>query len=114
MILRPIMSTSSLSENIQRSTPNPSDAFNAVEDILIGLDQKQKEVAKAIESLPFLPNPSVSERPPTATPSCHSKDLLLLKATSNSTVQSLETAFSLLHDLSSSIQIPVKIKNTGN
>ena len=112
MILRPIMSTSSLSENIQRSTPNPCDAFNAVEDILIGLDQKQKEVAKAIESLPFLPNPSVSERPPT--PSCHSKDLLLLKATSNSTVQSLETAFSLLHDLSSSIQMPVKIKNTGN
>merc|ERR1719318_1776977 len=107
---RSTISTSSLCETVNSSSTTQGDAFNAVEDILMGLDETQQEVSTAIKSLPFLPNPADGLLP---TPSCHSKDLLLLKATSTATVQCLETAFSFLQDISSR-QTPSRIKNTGN
>ena len=76
---------------MQQSSPNPGDAFDPVEDILIGLDDKQQEVFKAIESLPFIPIPS-----------CHTENHLLL-----------DTALSFLKDISSR-QTPAKIKNISS
>ena len=104
------MSGPSLWETLHVAAPSPVDAFNAVEDILLGLDYKQEELVKSIDSLSFLP---ATDKPPTL--SCHAKDLLLLKATSNATAQCLGTAFSVLQDLGSraTAQTP-KIKNAGN
>ena len=105
------MSPSSQCENFP--IPSPADAFNSVNDILMGLEYKQYEIARAIESLAF--NPGHEGAP---APFCNIKDLLLLKATSNATGQCLETAFSLLQDLSTGTRAPAhtpaRIKNTGN
>merc|ERR1719228_2096731 len=75
--LRSVMSGSSLCETLHVAAPSPVDAFNAVEDILLGLDYKQEELEKTIDSLSILSAPD--NKPPTL--SCHAKDLLLLKAT---------------------------------
>merc|ERR1719186_294051 len=122
-------STSSLCEQFLKPLTNKSDIFASVEDILHVLDEKQHEVAKAIESLPLLKNAIiVPDQHSISNPSCHSKHLLLLKATSTATLQCLETALSMLQDISCNIQAPVsgtpsrlhspsgsiKIKNTGN
>ena len=105
------MSPSSQCENFP--IPSPADAFNSVNDILMGLEYKQYEIARAIESLAF--NPGHEGAP---APFWNTKDLLLLKATSNATGQCLETAFSLLQDLSTGTRAPAhtpaRIKNTGN
>merc|ERR1719318_2188230 len=44
---RSTISTSSICEAVNRSSTTQGDAFNAVEDILIGLDEKQQEVSTA-------------------------------------------------------------------
>ena len=106
------MSPSSQNENFDRSTLSPVDAFNSVNDILMGLEFEQYEIAKAIDDLAFTP------RPDGAAHLNITQDLLLLKATSNATGQCLETAFSLLQDLSTGTRVPAhapsRIKNTGN
>ena len=106
------MSPSSQNENFDRSTLSPVDAFNSVNDILMGLEFEQYEIARAIDDLAFTP------RPDGAAHLNITQDLLLLKATSNATGQCLETAFSLLQDLSTGTRVsghaPSRIKNTGN
>merc|ERR1719187_524285 len=107
-----VMSPSSQSENFDRTILSPADAFNSVNDILMGLEFEQYEIAKAIDDLAFTP------RPNGAAPLNNGQDLLLLKATSNATGQCLESAFSLLKDLSTGTRVPAhapsRIKNTGN
>merc|ERR1719430_791648 len=70
-----VMSPSSQNENFDRSTLSPVDAFNSVNDILMGLEFEQYEIAKAIDDLAFTP------RPDRAAHLNNTQDLLLLKAT---------------------------------
>ena len=44
---RPTISKTSFCEAVHRSSTTPDDAFDPVEDILIGLNKKQQEVSKA-------------------------------------------------------------------
>ena len=117
------MSSSSLCDLI--NTTNAANNFSHVEDVLYTADEKQRKVVSTIESLPLLPRDSQEPDQP-SNPSCHSQNLLLLKATSAATLQCLESACYMLQDLS--VQTPllvsstntlpsigsVKIKNNGN
>merc|ERR1719369_1197412 len=60
-----VMSPSSQNENFDRSTLSPADAFNSVNDILMGLEFEQYEIAKAIDDLAFTPRPEQHSRSPT-------------------------------------------------
>merc|ERR1719154_297710 len=115
------MSASSICDLIAKpTTTNVDDTFSLVENVLHSVDDKQREVAKTIESFPLHPGDQPSQ------PSCHSKNLLLMKATSAATAQCLEAALSMLQDLSVQgclLGAPAstlhhtssaKIKNTGN
>merc|ERR1719430_2865589 len=65
-----VMSPSSQNENFDRSTLSPADAFNSVNDILMGLEFEQYEIAKAIDDFAFTP------RPDGAAPLNNTQDLL--------------------------------------
>merc|ERR1719233_1174757 len=54
--VRSVMSPSSQSGNF-RSLPSPTEALNSVNDILMGLEYEQYEIAKAIDYLAFSPSP---------------------------------------------------------
>merc|ERR1719154_128288 len=115
------MSASSVCDLIAKpTTTNVDDTFSLVENVLHTVDEKQREVTQTIESFPLHPGDQMTN------PSCHSQNLLLMKATSAATAQCLEAALSMLQDLSvqgcllgapASTQHhtgSVKIKNTGN
>jgi len=110
--VRSVMSPSSPCGNFGW-TPSPAEALNNVNDILMGLEYKQFEIAETIDDLAFTPRPEE-----TPAPLKRSNDLLLLKATCIATGQCLESAFTLLQDLSTTTRGPVpapsRIKNTGN
>eukprot|EP00092_Neocalanus_flemingeri_P035777 GFUD01038957.1.p1 GENE.GFUD01038957.1~~GFUD01038957.1.p1 ORF type:complete len:238 (-),score=55.55 GFUD01038957.1:145-858(-) len=117
---------SSRSEQFINPSTDTSDPFASVEDILLDMDFKHQEVVKVIESLPLPQNATQQTQP--STPNCHSKNLLLLKATSEATLHCLEAAYTLLQDITLDLQVSqletsprlypspasVKIKNTGN
>merc|ERR1719209_1696949 len=110
--VRSVMSPSSQSGNFG-SLPSPAEALNSVNDILMGLEYEQYEIAKAIDYLAFTPRPEGAPAPLN-----RPNDLLLLKATCSATGQCLESAFTLLQDLSTATRdpglAPSRIKNTGN
>jgi len=66
------------------------DAFGSVHDILQQTDLKHANLAKSIEVLP----PTGSKFP-----SCHDDELLLLKATSQTALSTMEAALNILQDL---------------
>jgi hypothetical protein len=66
------------------------DAFGSVHDILQQTDLKHANLAKTIETLS-----STS----TSLPRCHDDELLVLKATSQAALQSMEAALNILQDL---------------
>lgn len=70
------------SDQLQNLSLSALDAFGSVHDILHKVDQKHQELAKTVESLP----------------TCHDKELLILKATSQSTLLCMENALSLLQE----------------
>jgi len=70
------------SDQLQNLSLSALDAFGSVHDILHKVDQKHQALAKSIESLP----------------TCHDQDLLILKATSQSTLLCMENALSLLQE----------------
>jgi len=70
------------SDQLQNLSLSALDAFGSVHDILHKVDQKHQELAKTIESLP----------------ACHDQELLILKATSQSTLLCMENALSLLQE----------------
>jgi len=107
-------SSSSLYEYFQKPVTRPRDAFNAVEDMIVNLDSRHFEISKAIESLPSSTSSSNASPEDEVAPSCHSKNLLLIKATSCATVQCLDEAFSMLKDLANFKDTQIKLKNTGN
>merc|ERR1719193_2320270 len=112
--VRSVMSPSSRSQcGNFGSLPSPAEALNSVNDILMGLEYEQYEIAKAIDFLAFTPRPEGA-----LVPFNRPNDLLLLKATCSATGQCLETAFTLLQDLSTATRspgtAPSRIKNTGN
>ena len=104
-------SSSSLCDYFQMPVTRPRDAINAVEDMIVNLDSRHCEISQAIESLPSRSNASLEDD---VVPFCHSKNLLLIKATSCATVQCLDGAFSMLKDLACFKDTPIKLKNTGN
>merc|ERR1719209_1552876 len=78
--VRSVMSPSSQSGNFG-SLPSPAEALNSVNDILMGLEYEQYEIAKAVDYLAFSPRPEVAP-----VPLNRPNDLLLLlKATCSAT-----------------------------
>ncbi len=79
------------------------DAFGSVHDILQQSDLKHAGLTKAIEALPFHQQggggvPSVQALDQ-GLPGCHDEDLLVLKATSQAALASMESALNILQDL---------------
>eukprot|EP00092_Neocalanus_flemingeri_P032488 GFUD01035334.1.p1 GENE.GFUD01035334.1~~GFUD01035334.1.p1 ORF type:complete len:235 (-),score=64.02 GFUD01035334.1:86-790(-) len=121
---RSIRLSNSRCEQFVKPSKDTSDSFASVEDILLDIDDKQEEVVELIESLPLQQNAAQASDQPT-TPKCHSKNLLLLKATSAATLHCVEAAFTMLQDITLNLQSEtsprlgpssgsIKIKNTGN
>ena len=65
------------------------DAFGSVHDILQQTDLKHAQLARNIETLPMA----------SSNLKCHDEDLLMLKATSQAALNSMESALNILQDL---------------
>ena len=73
------------SEKLQHLSLSVLDAFGSVHDILQQTDLKHASLTKSIETMPL--------------PSCHDSELLMLKATSQAALHSMESALNILQDL---------------
>ena len=73
------------SVQLQHLSLSVLDAFGSVHDILQQSDLKHATLTKAIDAMPV--------------PKCHDDDLLLLKATSQAALQSMESSLNILQDL---------------
>jgi len=111
------------SEQLQNLSLSVLDAFGSAHDILRKVDIKHKELVDAIERLPP-PKPSDQEEDGSLSDNggsltCHSGQMLLLKATSHSTLACMETALALLQEIrESQLVTPVVVhqsvlKNKG-
>jgi len=70
------------------------DAFGSVHDILQQTDLKHASLAQTIETLPTTTTGSASKFP-----KCHDDELLVLKATSQAALHTMESALNILQDL---------------
>ena len=97
LLLPPPGSKSLLASNgeptpqLQHLSLSVLDAFGSVHDILQQTDMKHVQLAKHIENLPMTTNQKG--------PKCHDEDLLVLKATSQAALNSMESALNILQDL---------------
>ena len=95
LLLPPPGSKSLLASNgeptsqLQHLSLSVLDAFGSVHDILQQTDVKHAQLAKNIETLPMS----------SSSLKCHDEDLLLLKATSQAALNSMESALNILQDL---------------
>lgn len=80
------------SDALQTLSLSVLDAFGSVHDILQQTDTKHQILAASIETLPLRAANDM-------TPTCLDEDLLIIKATSQAALQSLESALSVLQDL---------------
>ena len=88
------------SDQLQSLSLSALDAFGSVHDMLHRVEEKHRSLSEAIEALP--PGKEREEGETVATsvqPHCHDPKLLLLKATSQSTLLAMEGALSLLQQL---------------
>jgi len=88
------------SDQLQSLSLSALDAFGSVHDMLHRVEEKHRSLSEAIEALP--PGKEREEGETMATsvqPHCHDPKLLLLKATSQSTLLAMEGALSLLQQL---------------
>ena len=83
------------SEQLQTLSLSALDAFGSVHDMLRKVEDKHRALAEAIEGLPFgKEGSSGRERG-----KCHDPQLLVLKATSQSTLLCMEAALGMLQDI---------------
>ena len=76
------------------------DAFGSVHDMLRKVEEKHRHLSETIEALPPGKVREEGEAvPDTVTPHCHDPKLLLLKATSQSTMVAMEEALAMLQQL---------------
>ena len=73
------------SAQLQHLSLSVLDAFGSVHDILQQTDLKHASLTKSIETLSL--------------PKCHDSELLMLKATSQAALQSMESSLNILQDL---------------
>jgi len=88
------------SDQLQSLSLSALDAFGSVHDMLHRVEEKHRSLSEAIEALP--PGKEREEGDMVASsvqPHCHDPKLLLLKATSQSTLLAMEGALSLLQQL---------------
>lgn len=88
------------SDQLQSLSLSALDAFGSVHDMLHRVEEKHRSLSEAIEALP--PGKEREEGESVASsvqPHCHDPKLLLLKATSQSTLLAMEGALSLLQQL---------------
>ena len=88
------------SDQLQSLSLSALDAFGSVHDMLHRVEEKHRSLSEAIEALP--PGKEREEGDMVASnvqPYCHDPKLLLLKATSQSTLLAMEGALSLLQQL---------------
>ena len=103
------------SDQLQSLSLSALDAFGSVHDMLHRVEEKHRSLSEAIEALP--PGKEREEGDMVATnvqPHCHDPKLLLLKATSQSTLLAMEGALSLLQQLredqlASGATIPISV-----
>jgi hypothetical protein len=87
-------------EHLQSLSLSALDAFGTVHDMLRRAQDRHRELAEAIEALPPGREREEGETvAATASPHCHDPKLLLVKATSQSTVLAMEAALALLQQL---------------
>ena len=95
LLLPPPGSKSLLASNgeptpqLQHLSLSVLDAFGSVHDILQQTDMKHAQLARNIETLPMA----------SSNLKCHDEDLLMLKATSQAALNSMESALNILQDL---------------
>ena len=95
LLLPPPGSKSLLASNgeptpqLQHLSLSVLDAFGSVHDILQQTDLKHAQLARNIETLPMA----------SSNLKCHDEDLLMLKATSQAALNSMESALNILQDL---------------
>ena len=88
------------SDQLQSLSLSALDAFGSVHDMLHRVEEKHRSLSEAIEALPPGKEREEGESAPTSVqPYCHDPKLLLLKATSQSTLLAMEGALSLLQQL---------------
>jgi len=99
------------SAQLQTLSLSVLDAFGSVHDILNKVDEKHQGIAETIEAF-SMPSPSQQEssssqeKKKLIKPSCHDENLLLLKATSQSTLKCMESALSILQELRGNQLVP--------
>ena len=89
------------SDALQNLSLSVLDAFGSVHDILYQSNLKHQLLTEAIDALPLqMPDQkSDKESNELQGPFCHDDDLLILKATSQSTLACMENALALLQDI---------------
>lgn len=111
------------SEQLQNLSLSVLDAFGSVHDMIHKADEKQQQLAEAIEALPLHLTQQSDTRSASeisarsnagGSLSCHDEELLLLKATSQATVLCMESALAMLQDIrENQLQGPVVVRQTG-
>ena len=83
-------------QQLQHLSLSVLDAFGSVHDILQQTDLKHASLAQTIETLPNTASTAASKA---KFPKCHDDDLLVLKATSQAALHTMESALNILQDL---------------
>lgn len=79
------------SAQLQHLSLSVLDAFGSVHDILQQTDLKHASLTKTVETLPLASSANF--------PRCHEEELLVLKATSQAALHSMEAALNILQDI---------------
>ena len=98
------------SEQLQSLSLSALDAFGSVHDMLHKVEEKHRKLTEVIEALP--PGKEMedgAEAPATVQPHCHDPKLLLLKATSQSTLLAMESALTMLQQLREDQMLPTSL-----
>ena len=83
-------------QQLQHLSLSVLDAFGSVHDILQQTDLKHASLAQTIETLPNTASTAASKA---KFPKCHDDELLVLKATSQAALHTMESALNILQDL---------------
>ena len=83
-------------QQLQHLSLSVLDAFGSVHDILQQTDLKHASLAQTIETLPNTASTAASKA---KFPKCHDHELLVLKATSQAALHTMESALNILQDL---------------
>jgi hypothetical protein len=87
-------------QQLQHLSLSVLDAFGSVHDILQQTDMKHASLAQTIETLPNTASSGDSTAASKAKfPKCHDDELLVLKATSQAALHTMESALNILQDL---------------